>query len=340
MKLILISYTVKNYLKINFLNTFLYNRFIKNNIYIYLFFFKKQLFYLDFKKFRFKKIKRFIKSKQILVQHNKICNFKSVKKLVFLKKNASTLSLTKKFLRKSLYNNKFFNSRFFSLRKSHFRFHRKFKKKSLYGLDKFLIKYINIERDFFLKTFNLKKKKAQTTTKFVLKINKYKPMHFKQFIELSLNNFLLRTRFSLSLNHNSTLLNNKMVYVNSKLASKGGLILKKNDLVQLLFTKSFFYFYKYSYNLVFKRLSKLNYCVWRIQSSKKRKNKQQIKSFPSWLKNIFFFPYSIPKYLEVDFVSLSSVLIYEPVSTIDFNPYIYWNLNYFFYKVMSWKWIT
>ncbi len=200
--------------------------------------------------------------------------------------------------------------------------------------------YTLTERSFFLNYFDLKNKKQKTTSRFVLKFNKYDPNKFKKVIELSVLNILLRSRFCLSKNHAKMLINLNTVYVNFNPVIRSYKLLCRGDLIQIIFIKSFFYLYKYTYNLIFKRISKLNYCVWRIQSSKKRKNKQHIKTFPTWLNNIFFFPYAAPRYLEIDFTSLSVFILRNPKLIVEFSPQLYWSFNYYFYKLMAWKWIT
>ncbi len=200
--------------------------------------------------------------------------------------------------------------------------------------------YIHNERSFFLKNFSLKNKKQRTTTRFALKFNKYDPSKFKKVLELSLVNLLIRSRFCLSINHAKTLITLNAVYVNFNPRIRPYDLLAKGDLLQVTFIKSFFYLYKYTYNLIFKRISKLNYCVWRIQTSKKRKNKQHIRTFPSWLNSIFFFPYATPCYLEIDFTCLSAFILRSPVRMSELSPHIYWSFNYYFYKLMAWKWIT
>lgn len=336
------SYFVKNFFLIKFNYLLLECRFLRFKPYLYIFFHKRPLFYLDFNRFRFKKIKKFRIIRKLFFK-KKMNSSKILKRIVFLKKNVNNLFLKKTFPKKSLYNNRYFNARFFFQRlKKKFirRKYKKFNKRGAYSLKKFFMNYIRLEREFFLKMFGLKNKKQKTTTRFASKLTKYNPINFQKSIELSILNMLIRCRFSLSKNYAQMLISSKVVYINFNLVIRSSTLLKKNDLLQVVFIKSFFYLYKYAYNLVFKRISKLNYCVWRIQSSKKRKNKQHIRTFPSWLNSIFFFPYSIPRYIEVDFTCLSACLLRNPSAQVEFSPHLYWNFNYYFYKLMVWKWIT
>jgi hypothetical protein len=228
-----------------------------------MFFFKRFLFFLDFKRFRFKKIKHFrlIKQKTLLRSNQRL---KVTKEIIFAKKNSASLSLKKLFLKKSLYTNKFFRSRRFFNKKFQspgFLKQRFFKKKSMYMPKKFFSKFLKIERLFFLKMFYLKHKNQKSTTKFSLITHKYNPFNFKRFIELSILNILGRAKFSLSKKHSLMLISSNVVYVNCALVNRRFFSLKKQDIIQIVFIKSFFFFYRYIYNLVFKKLRKVNYCV-------------------------------------------------------------------------------
>lgn len=227
-----------------------------------MFFYKRPLFYLDFNRFRFKKIKKF--KKQCCISFFKKVNHSSLRRnVIFYKKNASNISLNKKFLKKSLYNNKFFGSKFFNKTiKRSLRLHSKrFKRKGVYSLNKFFIKYIKVERLFFLKMFNLKHTKQRSTTRSILSIHKYNPKQFKDFIELSILNILIRSKLCLSKNQALILISLNAVYKNYTIVKRPHTLITKKDILQLIFLRSFFFFYKYNYNLIYKRISKLNYCV-------------------------------------------------------------------------------
>lgn len=310
---------------------------------MYIFFFRKPLFFLEFSRNRFKKI---TKQKQKQLDFFDLRSPSVLIKTQFLKnlkKNSISLSLKTSFLKKSLFNNKFFlssfflNKRLYTKKVSKFK---NFKKKSLFSLNKFFIKFINKERYGFLTQHFLKNKKQKTTTKFISTLSKLTPFFYKLFLEFNLLTILIRSRLSLSKTFSKFLVSNNMVYINYALTTRFSTTLNKADLIQLVFIKSYFFFFKYSYNLIHKRLSKLNYCVWRLQLSKKRKGKQQITTLPTWLKTIFYFPYSIPKYLEVDFITLSCIILRNPLTINEFNPQIYWNNHYYFYRLMNWKWLT
>jgi len=98
-------------------------------------------------------------------------------------------------------------------------------------------------------------------TKRVSEFLKHEPYSYYLHHELQLVNLLIRSKFCITINQAKDLISLNCVFLNFKLVSSNKLKLKTYDLVQLMFSKAFFYYYRYNLNLVTKRTIKVNYCL-------------------------------------------------------------------------------
>ena len=61
---------------------------------------------------------------------------------------------------------------------------------------------------------------------------------------------------------------------------------------------------------------------------------------PKWFFQLLFRKFDIPKYIEVDFFTLSAFLLFEPFFTKHYNPFFMKLYKYHVINVYNWKYLT
>lgn len=181
---------------------------------------------------------------------------------------------------------------------------------------------------------NRKITQKKLTKKIKLYSAKSKHMLFTM-MELSLINVLLRSKFALSLLHAKELIITNFIYVNFKLQRDFYTSLQINSTVQLVLKKSYILYYLYTYNLNFKWLFKVGYCLWRYYRHRFSLYKQKPKSLPTWLRKIMHYKYNTPRHLEIDYTILTVIVIKQK---LNWNKYNKKQLNSRFLRLLNWYW--
>ena len=68
--------------------------------------------------------------------------------------------------------------------------------------------------------------------------------------------------------------------------------------------------------------------------------KQRNFTLPNWLLNVRYWDFDIPKYIEVDYLTLSAFVIYEPFLITDIQVNTFLEENMGVYNMYNWKYIT
>jgi len=108
----------------------------------------------------------------------------------------------------------------------------------------------------------------------------------------------------------------KLVYVNGKLSTNKDSLVYTNDIVQLVVSKWYYIYYRWLSNWTVSRVRKFKYVSYRKGLAAKYKlmkaKKQRSRYTPSWIFNVQYDMVDVKSYLEVDYFTLSSMVIYEP----------------------------
>jgi hypothetical protein len=162
----------------------------------------------------------------------------------------------------------------------------------------------------------LKFKYQYKLTRYLLKFTKQSINYFSSWTEMSLWKVIL---FSKLLPDHKTIklfFSKKYIYLNGLVVNNLNTYLIKNDLIQLIVSKWYYIIYRWFSNWIFNRLKKFKKLVYKKGLSSKYKLmktfKQKSLYTPNWVYNSEFYNNDIKPYIEVDYFSLSTIIIYEP----------------------------
>lgn len=199
-------------------------------------------------------------------------------------------------------------------------------------LKTFVMNRLILKNNFFLTTSRQSK-----LTKFFSKNSNISVRQCILNFENSLPSLLIKSKLVFTFNDATFLIKNNFVYVNGVICNKTLTVLKNFDIVNLVFTEKYFKFYKTLFNTNLKLSSFLSYRLWRYNRFRANFYKQSPTSLPTWINKINFFYYDVPTYLEVDYVTLSFVLLKSSC----FNSfYVSKNINVFLFRLYNWKYVN
>ena len=267
--------------------------------------------------------------KYLFFYFNFLKNFFKVKLLIFFKKKNiffSRVNNLKKIISKKVrFKNKFrrFKKRYFF--KNNQIIDNKFKFLSL------IINNRKIIKNIFFKKFTRQKK----ITKFIINISKK-----NNYLSNRLYNFLfvilIQSQFFFFIKDVDFFLKNKFIYVNNKNISKKFFEVKINDYIRVIKSKSYYRYIIRIRKFFKKKISKIKYRQW-LSYKLREKNIFKRRWLPNFLNKFLFYKYDIPKYLEVDFFSLTVFYLYSEKNIFYKNRFFFMFISFYMIRTYNWK---
>jgi len=249
----------------------------------------------------------------------KLCKRKT---LFFKKKYNKKVLVTKRliiFLRET--RNKF-----------NFRFRRRKRFQSNFFLKKFFLKSLYKNRNLFRIFFLLNKKTRQKKiTKIIFR--KSKKFFKNNTYEYSIINILLRSHFFYFIKDAFIFLKSNLIFLNGIVCKNYDFFVNIGDRIQLEVHSSFYKYLMFCRKFFKKKIALIRYNAWRFFKQKyyqKRKYfRLKKRKNPKYYLFFFLFKLNIPKYLEVDFLILTSIIL----KRVDISL----QTTYFVKKLFSYK---
>ena len=262
---------------------------------------------------QFKFFKKFLK---YFINNN---NIRLKKKNLFFKKKQNNKLLFSKRLSIYLKKKKTFKNFYFKKGFGNF-FFKKFFFKTILKARK------NLKLFFFKSISIIRSKKI---TKSIFKNTKY-IKNINSTYEYNIVNVLLRAHFFIFWKDILSFIKNGFVYVNNISYKNINLNLNQGDLINISLNKI-----SYKYIQFFKKSIKKNIFLYKrnlwdfFKQKKKKNNVFKKKKTPIYINTLYLYKYNTPKYLEIDYITLTIVILKK------FN--FFKNNTYFLYKSFSYK---
>lgn len=178
-------------------------------------------------------------------------------------------------------------------------------------------------------------------TNYLAKYKKFINFRTFIFLEMRLINVLIKSRLFNDWNLATLFIKNNLVYVNGCMCDNYNLQIFIGDFIQIVINLKYYILSRWFLNLNLKRRNKIKN-VFRKKNSVSFTSDEKKKSYnmPKWIlfnKNLFD---DCPSYLEVDYFTLSSFVLYEPFLWSDVNPYNLLEQKFSIINLYNWKYIT
>lgn len=209
---------------------------------------------------------------------------------------------------------------------------------------KFKPGYMNLwrsARTVLQKIFNTKFRYQHKLTKYVAKLTKFIKFKIFLFNEMRLNNIILKSRIIPDKAYTDFFIKKGLVYLNGSNCYNPDYVLHVGDFLQLIVHVKYYIVFKWFLNWSLKKKIKLKLKT-KKKNSPARFNDEKTKSFllPDWIlanKNITD---DISKFLEVDYFTLSIIILYEPFLLSEFNIHSLIASKHNIINLYNWKYIT
>ena len=188
--------------------------------------------------------------------------------------------------------------------------------------------------------FTYQKRLTQYITRF------FKASNYYAFSasEMSIDKTIVYTRLLPDMLTLEIFLEQRLVYLNGFHVTNKHLIIYENDLIQLIVSKWYYAAYRWISNWTLQRVKKYKRLMYRkgLSSKYKLMKQRKQKSFyvPHWIYLTRHDLADIKPYLEVDYLTLSAVLIYNPYILDYHTPTEIAEYRPNVHRLYNWKYIT
>lgn len=200
---------------------------------------------------------------------------------------------------------------------------------------KYLLKFYRLSTNIWFNT----KYKSHTLTHFFnnLSSNTFKSPYkfFKN--ELCLIIFLIRIHFALNFEDSNFLIENGYVFINGKVCYNKFFIVNIFDRIQLINCIDEYIHYRFTLSSIITKKARALYTVKKLLLTRGKHYKTQPNLFKKWPIKIIWNLFDIPRFVEVDFLTLTAILIYLPISYIDFFKFFKEDYHPHMIRMYNWK---
>ena len=162
--------------------------------------------------------------------------------------------------------------------------------------------------------------------------------------EMTLDKILIYSRIVPDYTTFMSFFNSDIIYINGKKPIKRDLNCVLNDFIQVVVSKWYYIFYRWLLNWNILRSKKIKRLLYRKGLSTRytimKTHKQRSQTIPDWVFNSRYDFSDIKSFLEVDYFSLSTFIIYDPYVTFYYSPTKLLYPKTSIYRLYNWKYIT
>ena len=193
-------------------------------------------------------------------------------------------------------------------------------------------------------SLNLKFIYQQQLTRYLVRFYKGSNSYNLSQAEMSLNRVVMYSRLLPDNPTVNAFMSQKLVYLNGSPVFDPNRILVPNDVVQLIISMWYYVTYRWISNWTLKRHKKFKKLVYRKGLASRQKvmklKKQRSYYTPNWIHLARYDISDIKPYLEVDYFTLSAMVLYEPFQTYYSSPDEAPDYRPTIYRMYNWKYIN
>ena len=198
---------------------------------------------------------------------------------------------------------------------------------------------IKNNRSLFKTAFNINYNRIKPFNKFIkFLINlDIKSMFFN--LEYNLENIILKSDFFFNKKDVIWFIKNGLISVNGFINKNESYVLKSFDKICIFYSSVYFDYYKKNLGFILNNSYKIKLKYWSI--TKNRFSSVNVKeNYPLWIENYKFFKFDIPLFLEIDYISMSIVILNYNYNNKNFNYFNYKFISFYLSRLYNWKYIN
>lgn len=170
------------------------------------------------------------------------------------------------------------------------------------------------------------------------RIRRESELHFH---ELQLFRLVLHSKLATDLRSSLLMIQNGLIYLNGAASTNPNTFLVSGDFIQAVVSLKFYIVYRWLINWgVRNKLRITKFSQSKQNQSRSDLSKQKSDHIPDWVFLAGVKNFDVPKYLEVDYFTLSSFILYEPFLLTEFNPLTILESRSTILNMYNWKYIN
>lgn len=158
--------------------------------------------------------------------------------------------------------------------------------------------------------------------------------------EFNVVNLLIKSRFVFTTSQAKQLISKNHVYINGSNNISAFTTVSLNSRIQLIISRNYYYYFKRLLSNIQALKKQTGYRVWRLTRFMFNFYKQSAKNIPSWVDSLMYYKLDVPKFLEVDYTTLTSIILYQPNPIYEGNYYTAKYINFFLIRLYNWKYVV
>jgi hypothetical protein len=195
---------------------------------------------------------------------------------------------------------------------------------------------VSANRDVIKSIFFRKHTRQKNITKFLVNLSK-KNNHLIGRMSNFLSFVLVQSHFFFFISDANHFIKKKLVYVNGRTVLNKFFEVKINDRIGLVTFNSYFDYIYSIFKYFKKKKAKIKYRRWRNYQERLKGPVEYKPWLPNFLNKFLFYKIDIPKYLEVDFFSLTVVYIYMDNDPSNKNKFFLKFISFYMIRTYNWK---
>lgn len=194
------------------------------------------------------------------------------------------------------------------------------------------------------KFLKVKFKRENTFNRYIKNFIKLKNLDFLFNFEYRLTNLLCRSLFFFNYSDCFWFLKNGYITVNGVVEYNKKKLIKPFQIVNVVYSDYYFFYYRFMLDNCLSNLYKFNSKIWKINNSRNLLNKnikvnkkKNVEKYSNWIYKYVYYKNDIPKFIEVDYISMTMVLLNYSFNKNFIDYYNIKFLNTYLNRLYNWK---
>lgn len=189
------------------------------------------------------------------------------------------------------------------------------------------------------KFLKVKFKRQFSFNKYIKNLIKNNVFDFLANFEYNIINIITRSNFFFNKQDSIWFLKNGYISLNGFVTFNSNVVLKPLEVVNISYSNYYYYYYRKSLNDCLNNMYRINSKIWKINQKRIDNYDKKNESYSNWTYRFMYFKEDVPKFIEVDYLSMTLVILNYSINKNYLDFYNLKFLNLYLSRLYNWKYI-